>query len=71
MIAGLCTVDVGFAFAMQEFEAAGGKLPAGLWEEISAGLKEVEDAYGGKFADPSDPLLVSVRSGAAISMPGE
>lgn len=60
----ICTTVCG------EFEAAGGKLPAGLWEEISAGLKEVEDAYGGKFADPSDPLLVSVRSGAAISMPG-
>lgn len=56
---------------MQEFEAAGGKLPPGLWEEILEGLKEVEADYGAKFADPADPLLVSVRSGAAISMPGK
>jgi hypothetical protein len=56
---------------VQEFEAAGGKLPPGLWEEILGGLKEVEEAYGAKFADPVDPLLVSVRSGAAVSMPGE
>ena len=35
-----------------------------------AALKKVEAAFGKKFGDPSDPLLVSVRSGAALSMPG-
>ncbi len=50
----------------QEFQALGGKLPEGLWEEVVVGLKEVEEAYGAKFADPENPLLVSVRSGAAV-----
>lgn len=50
----------------QEFQAAGGKLPCGLWEEVVEGLTEVEQAYGAKFADPANPLLVSVRSGAAV-----
>lgn len=48
---------------------AGGKLPEGVWEDILAAVKEVEAAYGAKFADPADPLLFSVRSGAAVSMP--
>jgi hypothetical protein len=34
-----------------------------------AAVHEVEAAYGAKFADPADPLLFSVRSGAAVSMP--
>lgn len=48
----------------QQFYSAGGQLPEGLWEEVLAGLTEVEAAYGCKFADPVDPLLLSVRSGA-------
>lgn len=54
----------------EEFYAEGQQLPPGLWDEVLAALKEVEEAYGAKFADPADPLLLSVRSGAAVSMPG-
>jgi len=54
----------------QQFYATGRKLPPGLWEEVLAALREVEDAYNSKFSDPSNPLLVSVRPGAALSMPG-
>src|SRR5512139_2806450 len=48
----------------------GGKLPDALWPEIDAALGEVETKMGLRFGDPSRPLLVSVRSGAAVSMPG-
>ncbi|CAL5393126.1 unnamed protein product [Camellia sinensis] len=48
----------------------GKKLPDGLWEEILDGLKIVEKEIGAFLGDPSKPLLLSVRSGAAISMPG-
>ena len=44
----------------------GGKLPPGVWEEILAGLKDVEKMMDKKFGDASNPLLVSVRSGAAV-----
>jgi len=46
------------------------KLPAGLWDQVLDALKEVETKAGKKFGDPSNPLLVSVRSGAKFSMPG-
>ena len=44
--------------------------PAGLTEQVSEGLKRVEQAVGLKFGDKHKPLLVSVRSGARVSMPG-
>ncbi|MGI5840744.1 MAG: pyruvate, phosphate dikinase [Patescibacteria group bacterium] len=44
--------------------------PEGLDKEIDEGLKKLEEATGKKFGDKNDPLLVSVRSGAALSMPG-
>jgi pyruvate,orthophosphate dikinase len=44
--------------------------PAGLKEQVSEGLKRVEQAVGLKFGDKHKPLLVSVRSGARVSMPG-
>src|SRR6202012_1253255 len=47
-----------------------GSTPAGLDEEISAHLDALEREMGRKLGDPSDPLLVSVRSGAKFSMPG-
>lgn len=47
-----------------------GGWPAGLDEEIRAHLREVERKVGRRFGDPADPLLVSVRSGAPVSMPG-
>jgi pyruvate,orthophosphate dikinase len=44
--------------------------PEGLEEEILANLKQLEEKSGKKFGDPNNPLLVSVRSGAPVSMPG-
>ena len=44
--------------------------PAGLWEEVLENLKRVEAAMGSRFGDPGNPLLLSVRSGARVSMPG-
>ncbi len=44
--------------------------PDGLEQQIDENLGKLESAMGTKFADPENPLLVSVRSGAAISMPG-
>lgn len=56
--------------ACQEYQSNGKKLPDGLWEEILDGLESVEKDMGAFLGDPSKPLLLSVRSGAAISMPG-
>jgi pyruvate,orthophosphate dikinase len=50
--------------------AEGNKFPAGMWDQMLAGLHEVEKASGKKFGDPKNPLLVSCRSGAKMSMPG-
>jgi pyruvate,orthophosphate dikinase len=47
-----------------------GDFPEGLAEEVDQHLARLEEAAGKRFGDPEDPLLVSVRSGAAISMPG-
>ncbi len=46
------------------------KYPEGLKEEVEEHLRRLEKVTGKKFGDVNDPLLVSVRSGAAISMPG-
>lgn len=48
----------------------GKKIPEEAIPEIDAALKKVEAEFGKKFGDANDPLLVSVRSGAALSMPG-
>ncbi len=49
----------------------GKKLPEAAVPEINDALAKMETAFGAKkFGDPADPLLVSVRSGAALSMPG-
>ncbi len=45
-------------------------LPKGLMKEVEAQVKTLEKETGKKFGDNSEPLLVSVRSGAALSMPG-
>ena len=47
-----------------------GGWPAGLEDELRDRMADVEVAVGRRFGDPSDPLLVSVRSGAPVSMPG-
>ena len=46
------------------------KHPVGLKEEVQANLEKLEKLTGKKLGDPDDPLLVSIRSGAAMSMPG-
>ncbi len=45
-------------------------LPDGLMGEVRRYMKELEEKTGKRFGDPERPLLVSVRSGAAVSMPG-
>ena len=52
------------------FDTHGGTYPAGLKDEVSAALRRVEELTGKVFGDSVDPLLVSVRSGARVSMPG-
>jgi pyruvate, orthophosphate dikinase len=47
-----------------------GGLPAGLREQVAENLRLTEEATGRTFGGDNDPLLVSVRSGAAVSMPG-
>jgi pyruvate,orthophosphate dikinase len=56
--------------ACNDYFDAGKQLPAGLWEDVLEAVKEVEARTGKGFGDPSNPLLVSVRSGAKFSMPG-
>ena len=48
----------------------GRKLPDGLKPQVEAAIRQMESLAGKRFGNPSDPLLVSVRSGAAMSMPG-
>jgi len=52
------------------FYELGRKYPEGLDEQIDSNLKKLENKMGMGFGDEKNPLLVSVRSGAAISMPG-
>jgi pyruvate,orthophosphate dikinase len=47
-----------------------GELPAGLMDGVNQQMQAVERATGKRFRGGEDPLLVSVRSGAALSMPG-
>lgn len=53
-----------------EYYKQGKKLPKGLMDEVAKQLNALEKQRGKKFGDSNDPLLVSVRSGAAVSMPG-
>src|SRR5437764_5575403 len=66
-------VPAGFTItteACRAYMANGKSVPRGLHEEIDEHLRRLEERTGKRFGDASDPLLVSVRSGAAISMPG-
>jgi pyruvate,orthophosphate dikinase len=47
-----------------------GKYPENLRQEVSENMRKMEEVMGSKFGDPENPLLVSVRSGARVSMPG-
>jgi pyruvate,orthophosphate dikinase len=55
--------------ACNEFRKTG-KFPEGQWDQMLKALKVTEKQAGKKFGDPSNPLLVSCRSGAKFSMPG-
>ena len=52
------------------FYEHGKKYPDELKNEVKENIKKMEDAMGSKFGDAKNPLLVSVRSGARVSMPG-
>ncbi|MFQ5483871.1 MAG: pyruvate, phosphate dikinase [Desulfobacterales bacterium] len=49
---------------------AGEQFPEGMWEQELEAVKLIEDKTGKKIGDPSNPLLLSCRSGAKFSMPG-
>jgi pyruvate, orthophosphate dikinase len=56
--------------ACVEYFNNGGHFPEGMWDQVLESLVQVEEAMGAKFGDANNPLLVSVRSGARVSMPG-
>jgi len=56
--------------ACNAYYEAGKQFPEGLWDQALAALKDIEAKTGKTFGDPTNPLLVSVRSGARESMPG-
>jgi pyruvate, orthophosphate dikinase len=66
-------VPAGFTIttdACRAYRDAGKQYPEGLQGEIDEHLARLENRTGKRFGDTDDPLLVSVRSGAAVSMPG-
>jgi pyruvate,orthophosphate dikinase len=66
-------VPPGFTISTEvcrDYEANGQKYPEGLEKEVTDYLAKLESVTGKKFGDVKNPLLVSVRSGAASSMPG-
>jgi len=66
-------VPPGFTIATKvcgEYYKSGGRWPAGLDAEVAKNVAKLEKAMNAKFDNPKRPLLVSVRSGAAVSMPG-
>ena len=66
-------VPAGFTIttdACRAYMESGKELPDGLDAEIDEHVAALEQKAGKRFGDPDDPLLVSVRSGAAVSMPG-
>ena len=66
-------VPPGFTITTEACNAyydAGKQFPQGMWEQVLAALKIVEQQTGKGFGNKENPLLVSVRSGAKFSMPG-
>ncbi|HEY8774025.1 MAG TPA: pyruvate, phosphate dikinase [Gaiellaceae bacterium] len=66
-------VPAGFTItteACRAYMRAGKQVPDGLEDEIEQHVQALEQRSGKRFGDTRDPLLVSVRSGAAVSMPG-
>jgi len=68
-----CRFPAGFTIttrACQLYYEKNKKWPQGLKEQVLASLKKLEGVMSAQFGNPKKPLLVSVRSGAAASMPG-
>jgi len=66
-------VPPGFTITTQAWAAynrSGRTFPDGMWEQVSDALEKLEHDAGLVLGDPKHPLLVSVRSGARVSMPG-
>ncbi|QZP07139.1 pyruvate, phosphate dikinase [Caenibius sp. WL] len=66
-------VPPGFTITTEEcvaYLAGGSDFSAELRSEVATALRHIEQAVGKTFGNPADPLLVSVRSGARVSMPG-
>jgi pyruvate,orthophosphate dikinase len=66
-------VPPGFTITTQacnSYYSSGEQFPRGMWNQVISALKKVELASGKEFGNFSNPLLVSVRSGAKFSMPG-
>jgi pyruvate,orthophosphate dikinase len=66
-------VPPGFTITTQAWvhaQRAGGRWPEELWEQILEHLERLEQVADARFGDRDRPLLVSVRSGARVSMPG-
>ena len=66
-------VPAGFTISTEvcgEFRRRGGRLPPDLRAEVVKQLSRIERTMGGRFGDAEEPLLLSVRSGARVSMPG-
>ncbi len=78
--AGLCMmvqlglpVPPGFVITTEvckRYYESGGKLSEGLMDEVGGAMRKLEGLTGKRFGDPNNPLLVSIRSGAMLSMPG-
>ena len=78
--AGLCTmtqiglpVPPGFVITTKanvDFLESGGSFPEGLMDEVHEYMEALEKKTGKGFGNPENPLLISVRSGSALSMPG-
>ena len=67
------TVPPAFALPIDEcrrFHAAGARLDDDVWEAVLEGIVGLEERTGRRLGDPERPLLVSVRSAGAVSMPG-
>nr|MDQ3975215.1 pyruvate, phosphate dikinase [Thermoproteota archaeon] len=54
----------------EKFYEAGRRLPDGLMDEVRKSIRHLESLTGKRFGDRENPLLLSVRSGAPVSMPG-
>jgi pyruvate,orthophosphate dikinase len=66
-------VPPGFTISTEmcdRYYAEGERIPDDVCAEITDGITHIEGVTGKVFGDPADPLLVSVRSGARVSMPG-